>query len=162
VFDFTGRDNDLNPGKDFNLLCPDGTRADVGDFEKCNLARIPSRVVMSRPGNTFEGLKQSLLRLDEFFRSKSTSSTMFNSSAYGGKDLLFKDSSIKLIDVKQKNSAKAWLGQKYFKALRALSLCQKVVAAPRSLTVKLKSMNIGELLLIEMTTLLCCLFQFAT
>lgn len=27
VFDFTGRDNDLNPGKDFNLLCPDGTRA---------------------------------------------------------------------------------------------------------------------------------------
>jgi len=27
VFDFTGRDNDLNPGKDFELLCPDGTRA---------------------------------------------------------------------------------------------------------------------------------------
>lgn len=27
MFDFTGRDNDLNPGKDFNLLCPDGTRA---------------------------------------------------------------------------------------------------------------------------------------
>lgn len=116
---------------------------------------------MSRPGNTLEGLKQSLLRLDEIFRSKSTSSPMFNSSVYGGKDLLFKDSSIKLIDVKQKNSTKAWLGQKYFKALQALSLCQKVVAAPRSLTVKLKSMNIGELLLIEMITLLFCLFQFA-
>lgn len=86
---------------------------------------------------------------------------MFNSSVYGGKDLLFKDSSIKLIDVKQKNSTKAWLGQKYFKALQALSLCQKVVAAPRSLTVKLKSMNIGELLLIEMITLPFCLFQFA-
>ena len=27
MFDFTGRDNDLNPGKDFDLLCPDGTRA---------------------------------------------------------------------------------------------------------------------------------------
>ena len=27
VFDFTGKDNDFNPGKDFKLLCPDGTRA---------------------------------------------------------------------------------------------------------------------------------------
>ena len=27
VFDFTGIDNDLNPGKDFKLLCSDGTRA---------------------------------------------------------------------------------------------------------------------------------------
>ena len=116
---------------------------------------------MSRPGNKLEGLKQSLLRLDEFFRSKSPSSQMFNSSAYGGKDLLFKDSSVKLIDVKEKNSTEAWLGQKYFKALRALSLCQEVVAAPRSLTVKLKSINTGELLLIEVITVLCCLFQFA-
>ena len=27
VFEFTGTDNDLNPGRDFKLLCPDGTRA---------------------------------------------------------------------------------------------------------------------------------------
>lgn len=27
VFDFTGIDNDLNPGRDFKLLCTDGTRA---------------------------------------------------------------------------------------------------------------------------------------
>ena len=27
MFEFTGIDNDLNPGKDFKLLCPDGTRA---------------------------------------------------------------------------------------------------------------------------------------
>lgn len=27
VFDFTGVDNDLNPGRDFKLLCSDGTRA---------------------------------------------------------------------------------------------------------------------------------------
>lgn len=32
VFDFTGRDNDLNPGRDFKLLCPDGTRA--GNFKR--------------------------------------------------------------------------------------------------------------------------------
>ena len=32
VFEFTGIDNDLNPGSDFKLLCPDGTRA--GKVEK--------------------------------------------------------------------------------------------------------------------------------
>lgn len=116
---------------------------------------------MSRPGNKVEGLKQSLLRLDEFVRSKSPSFQIFNSSAYGGKDLLFKDSSVTLIDVKEKNSTEAWLGQKYFDALRSLSLCQEVVAAPRSLTVKLKSMNTGQLLLIELITVVCCLFQYA-
>lgn len=26
VFDFTGLENDLNPGEDFGLLCPDGSR----------------------------------------------------------------------------------------------------------------------------------------
>lgn len=116
---------------------------------------------MSRPGNKVEGLKQSLLRLDEFVLSKSPSFQIFNSSAYGGKDLLFKDSSVTLIDVKEKNSTEAWLGQKYFDALRSLSLCQEVVAAPRSLTVKLKSMNTGQLLLIELITVVCCLFQYA-
>lgn len=123
---------------------------DVGDFQKCNLARIPSRVVMSRPGNKVAGLKQTLLRLDEFFKTNSHLFQMFNSSAYGGKDLLFKDSTVKLIDVKEKNSTEAWLGQKYFNALRTLSSCQEVVAALRSLTVKLKSIHTGQLLLIEL------------
>ena len=32
VFQSTGKDNDLNPGKDFQLLCPDGTRAGVVNY----------------------------------------------------------------------------------------------------------------------------------
>ena len=115
---------------------------------------------MSRAGNKLEGLKQALLRLDELFRSKSPSFQMFNSSEYGGNDLLFKDSSFKLIDVKEKNSTEAWLGQKYFKALRSLSLCQEVVAAPRSLTVKLKSINTGQLLLIGLIAVVCFWMQY--
>lgn len=124
---------------------------DVGAFHKCNLARIPSRVVMSRPGNQVAALKQSLLRLVEFFQTNTSLFQMFNSSAYGGKDLLFKDSTVKLIDVKEKNSTEAWLGQKYLFALQSLSSCPpEVVAAPRSLTVKLESMRTGNLLLIEL------------
>lgn len=114
---------------------------------------------MSRPGNKLDDLKQSLLRLDELLRSKSPSFQMFNSSVYGGKDLLFKDSSVRLIDVKEKNATEPWLGQKYFKALRSLSHCPEVVAAPRSLAVKLISMNTVQLLLLELITVVCFLFR---
>lgn len=134
---------------------------DVGDFEKCNLARIPSRVVMSRPGNHLAGLKQSFLHLDEVLRTNySHLFQMFNSSFFGGTDLLFKDSTIKLVDVKEKNSTEAWLGQKYFNALRTLSSCQEVVAAPRSLTVKLQPTSTGQLLLLELIVVIYSLFRF--
>ena len=134
---------------------------DVGDFEKCNLARIPSRVVMSRPGNKVARLKQSLLHLDEVLRTNhSHLFQMFNSSLFGGKDLLFKDSTVKLIDVKEKNSTEAWLGQNYFNALRTLSSCQEVVAAPRSLTVKLQPTSPGQLLLSELIVVIYILFRF--
>lgn len=83
---------------------------------------------------------------------------MFNSSAYGGEDLLFKDYTVKLIDVKEKNSTEAWLGQKYFNTLRTLSWCQEVVAAHRSLAVKLKSIRAGQLLLIELIVVIYSLF----
>ena len=116
---------------------------------------------MSRPGNKVAGLKQSLFRLDEFLRTnQSHLLQMFNSSIYGGKDLLFRDSTVKLIDVKEKNSTKTWLGQKYFNALRTLSSCQEVVAAARSLTVKLQPTSTGQLLLLELIVVIYSLFRY--
>lgn len=161
VFDFTGINNDLNPGRDFRLLCSDGTRADVGAFQKCNLARIPSRVVMSRPGHKLDSIKRSLLHLDEFFQSNPHLFQTFNSSAYGGKNLLFKDSTVKLIDVKEKNSTEAWLGKKYFLALKALRSCKRVVAAARSLAIKVKSSGTGQLFYIELAMIMFITLRFA-
>lgn len=125
---------------------------DVGAFETCNLARIPSRVVVSRPGDKLEDVKQFLLRLDNVLQTKPTLFSLFNSSAYGGRDLLFKDSTVKLVDVKEKNSTEAWLGKKYFLALKTLSSCKRVAAVARSLTAKVESLGIGQLLLIELIT----------
>lgn len=147
VFDFTGLENDLNPGEDFGLLCPDGSRKDVGNFQTCNLARIPSRVIMGRPdGDEMKSIKQKLLHLQEFLLLKPDLFQLFNSSAYGSKDLLLKDSTVKLIDVKEKNSTEAWLGEKYFKALKTLRSCQTVAAAARSFGEKLKTWKFGQLL----------------
>ena len=48
---------------------------------------------------------------------------LFNSSKYGGKDLLFKDSTKKLVHVGNKKSSVEWLGEKYLDDLEALTMC---------------------------------------
>ena len=34
---------------DFELLCPDGSRAPLSDWESCNLGDVPPNTVMTRP-----------------------------------------------------------------------------------------------------------------
>ena len=48
---------------------------------------------------------------------------LFNSSKYKGKDLLFKDSTKQLVDVKDKNTYEKWLGTDYLEDLKALTPC---------------------------------------
>ena len=102
---------------------------------------------MGRPdGDEMKSIKQKLLHLQEFLLLKPDLFQLFNSSAYGSKDLLLKDSTVRLIDVKEKNSTEAWLGEKYFKALKTLRSCQTVAAATRSFGEKLKTWKVGQLL----------------
>ena len=56
---------------------------------------------------------------------------LFNSSKYKGKDLLFKDSTKQLVDVKDKNTYEKWLGKDYLEDLKALRACP---TTPRSTT----------------------------
>ena len=95
---------------------------------------------MSKPGNRVAEFKKLLLGFDKRFRNATNFFPMFNSSAYGGKNLLFKDSTVKLIDVKEKNSTEAWLGDKYHLILQTLSACPKIATqAARSLSFEIKA-----------------------
>lgn len=86
---------------------------------------------------------------------------MFNSSTYGGKDLLFADSTVKLIDVKEKNMTQTWLGEEFYFALQSLSSCPEVLVASRSLTVRIEPRRTGQFISTEfislVLTLYCCL-----
>ncbi|NWV92207.1 TRFE2 protein, partial [Machaerirhynchus nigripectus] len=82
---------------DFELLCPDGTRAAVTEWAGCNLGPIPPSTVMTRPV-TVTKISDFLLKSQESLGSKLDSEfQLFQSRKYGESDLLFKDATQSLV-----------------------------------------------------------------
>ncbi|NWV44642.1 TRFEB protein, partial [Daphoenositta chrysoptera] len=82
---------------DFELLCPDGTRAAVTEWAGCNLGPIPPSTVMTRPV-TVTKISDFLLKSQESLGSKLDSEfQLFQSWKYGESDLLFKDATQYLV-----------------------------------------------------------------
>ncbi|XP_026542960.1 melanotransferrin [Notechis scutatus] len=105
--------------EDFQLLCRDGSRAAVSAWRTCHLARVPAHAVITRQdvegSLIFEVLDQGQQR----YNGGNSSFQMFHSTAYGGKNLLFKDSTAKLIPIMEQ-TYQAWLGDEYLHAMRGL------------------------------------------
>lgn len=74
---------------------------------------------------------QVLLKASDMYKNDSGggSFALFDSSKYGGKDLLFKDSTVKLVDESGK-TYKTWLGDDYMNDLEALDDCVKPTVNP--------------------------------
>ncbi|XP_035874181.1 melanotransferrin isoform X2 [Phyllostomus discolor] len=120
--------------EDYQLLCPNGARAEVFQFEDCNLAQIPSRAVMVRPDtNTFAvyGLLDKAQGLFGDDHNKN-GFKMFDSSDYHGQDLLFKDATIQVEPVGEKTTYLDWLGHGYVAALEGMlsRQCSGAAATP--------------------------------
>ena len=79
---------------------------------------------MTREGSSDKANYASILlkASDEYGNDTGSVFRMFDSGKWGGKDLLFKDSTIKLVDVSAKNYT-ALLGYSYLKDLEALNAC---------------------------------------
>nr|XP_031539100.1 melanotransferrin isoform X2 [Vicugna pacos] len=107
--------------KDFELLCRDGSRADVTEWRRCHLARVPAHAVVVR-ADTDGGLIFRLLNEGQLLFSHDGSSfQMFSSEAYGQKNLLFKDATSELVPIATQ-TYEAWLGREYLHAMKGL-LC---------------------------------------
>ncbi|XP_004835237.1 melanotransferrin isoform X3 [Heterocephalus glaber] len=120
--------------QDYQLLCPNGARAEVHQFQACSLAKVPAHAVMVRPDtNTFPvfGL---LDKAQELYGEDNNKNgfQMFDSYKYGGQDLLFQDVTVRLVPVAEKSTYLGWLGPDYVRAMEGLLTppCSGPVAVP--------------------------------
>lgn len=77
---------------DYELLCPDGGRAPVGEFKKCNLAQAPPHMVVtgnSKSDADIDEIRNALLSASNLFSKRPDWFRMFG-GFNGKKDLLFK------------------------------------------------------------------------
>ncbi|ELV10049.1 Lactotransferrin [Tupaia chinensis] len=117
----------------YELLCPDNTRKSVDRFKECHLARVPSHAVMARSVDGREDAIWELLRRsqEKFGKEVSSEFQIFNSPR-GSKDLLFKDSTLRLLRVPPRVDTGLYLGYAYYTALRNLRESEAEVAARRA------------------------------
>ncbi|XP_041880443.1 serotransferrin [Corvus kubaryi] len=106
----------------FELLCTDGQRANVMDYRRCNLAKVPTHAVVTRPEKA-QQVRELLENQERLFGAKGTKNKDFNMFAYESKDLLFKDRTKCLVKLRDGISYKEFLGDKYYSSLASLNTC---------------------------------------
>ncbi|XP_061776368.1 transferrin-a [Nerophis ophidion] len=99
----------------YELLCPDNTRAPVEEYKKCHLARVPAHAVVSRKDPQLaELIWKSLTTVQGF--------NLFSSEAYApAKNLMFKDSAVSLTELPANTNSFMYLGSTYTGIVRSLT-----------------------------------------
>ncbi|XP_028988133.1 serotransferrin-like [Betta splendens] len=95
----------------YELLCKDNTRAPIDSYERCNWAQVPAHAVVSRKDAQLAELIWTIL-------SSLSPDDLFTS--VNGKDLMFKDSTKKLVQVPPDTDSFLYLGAEYMGIIRSL------------------------------------------
>ncbi|KAM9316104.1 serotransferrin-B-like [Gastrophryne carolinensis] len=111
---------------DFELLCPDGSRASVDNYKTCNLATVPAHAVVTRSDKR-SGVLRIVTKQQALFGRSGIQRQKFQLfDSKDGKDLLFKDSTQCLIEIDQKTTMEDFLGKAYFSAVSAINKCSPI------------------------------------
>ncbi|CAH1375090.1 unnamed protein product [Tenebrio molitor] len=115
-----------NLNDDFELLCPDGTRAEINEYEKCNLGKVKANAIVTRGGygyndthvNAFINL---FLYAQTFYGRRTTDEFSFSmfSSTPPYTDLIFQDATtqLKVVHPSKRHYAE-YLGGDFLRARR--------------------------------------------
>lgn len=101
--------------KDFMLLCPDGTRKPVTEFEKCHLAQAPNHVVVTR--------KEIAARVKDIVSKHWKSLTSDCNENACKLDLLFRHDTKYLIKIPDGITLEKYLGAEYVQAVGNMRKC---------------------------------------
>ncbi|CAB1354000.1 unnamed protein product [Coregonus sp. 'balchen'] len=107
---------------DFELLCGDGRREPLSEWENCNLGAIPPNIIMTRPVLTAR-VYDFLMKSQETLASNpDTEFRLFQSQQYGESDLLFKDSTQCLIHTSHLDY-RTILGEEFYRLAETVFNC---------------------------------------
>ncbi|XP_061588275.1 transferrin-a isoform X2 [Cololabis saira] len=98
----------------YELLCKDGSRAPIDSYKTCHLAKVPAHAVITRKDQQLASLIwKSLNEVQNF--------NLFSSEAYApAKDLMFKDSTQRLVQVPPHTDSFLYLGAEYMSIIRSI------------------------------------------
>jgi len=98
----------------YELLCKDGTRAPIDSYSTCHLAKVPAHAVVSRKDQQLADFIWTSLSSVQGF-------DLFSSAAYApAKNLMFKDSTVKLVQVPPGTESFLYLGAEYMSIVHSL------------------------------------------
>lgn len=110
---------------DFELLCRDGTRAPVDQYERCNLGPVPANAILTRGSSRFE-LIDAYVNLfmygQQYYGSKYTEEYTFKMfSSTDGHDLIFQDATQQLVRVPLANQTyNSYLNREFIRAMESI------------------------------------------
>ncbi|XP_043924802.1 melanotransferrin-like [Protopterus annectens] len=106
----------------YMLLCPDGSQAPLTDFRNCNLGQGPGHAIVTR--HTFRRIALKFLTVSQnLFGRQGTELQRFNlfdSAAYNGKNVLFRDATQKLLLLADEVDVNQILGLDYVALMKGL------------------------------------------
>ncbi|XP_059184515.1 saxiphilin-like [Centropristis striata] len=107
---------------DFELLCGDGRRAPLSEWESCNLGVIPPNTIMTRPVLTARVYDFLMKSQETLAANPNAEFRLFESQQYGESDLLFKDSTQCLVHTSHMDY-RSILGEEFYSHLETAFNC---------------------------------------
>ncbi|KAM5163153.1 serotransferrin-B-like [Mantella aurantiaca] len=110
---------------DFELLCLDGSRKPISEYENCHLALVPAHAVACSTERKEAVIRILKAQQEQFGRNAGPDQQFQMFVSEGKKDQLFKDSTQCLSEVEEKTMA-GILGKEYSDAMENLYKCVKL------------------------------------